>query len=181
MIKNISLMRKELEGFERITTPYGLKKGFTIKYLTLKDNDQCLNKGGDFVNLGNNCVVLKNKNKTWSVPICILNPDGTTKCENTFFVKEKEDKLNTNKETKELNDIIQYQQRIIDTMTETITELELNKKKIMSEKNDYEDLLQQNRYNMKELSMNSREKDKKIKKYEEIIQKLANSHQMYQD
>ena len=50
----------------------------------------------------------------------------------------------------------------------------------MEEKHNYEDLLQQNRFHLKELSIQSREKDEKIKKYEDIIKKLANSHQMFQ-
>ena len=54
--------------------------------------------------------------------------------------------------------------------------IELQKKYILDEKSDYEELLQQNRYHLKELSIQSREKDEQLKKYEDIIQKLSASH-----
>ena len=95
MIKNISLMRKELEGFEQIPDPLELKKGCQVKYLTLKNNEQCLCKGGKFVNFGDNCIILKNKSRSWPVPLSELNPNGSIKHQNTFFVREdKEEKCN---------------------------------------------------------------------------------------
>ena len=91
MIKKIELMRKELEGFEQVPSSYKFKKGCDVKYLRFKDNEQCLCRGGKFVNLGNNCIILKNKTNSWSVPISKLNPDGSVEHHNTFFVKEKEE------------------------------------------------------------------------------------------
>lgn len=178
MITKISSMRKELAGFEQIPPPYELKRGCSVKYLTLKDNEQCLCKGGEFVNLGDNCIILKNKIRTWSVPISELNPDGSIKHKNTFFMKEREEE-NCDKQVQELQDIIQYQQSIIEKMTKSITELEIQKKRLTHEKIEYEELLQQNRYNYQKICIESKEKDEKIKKYEEIIQKLANSHSVF--
>lgn len=180
MITNISSMRKELEGFEQVPFPYEFKRGCFVKYLTLKDNEQCLCKGGEFVNLGDNCIILKNKIRTWSVPISQLNPDGSIKHKKTFFMEEGEEE-NCDKQVQELQDIIQYQQSIIEKMTKSITELEIQKKHLTHEKIEYEELLQQNRYNMKDICIESREKDKKIERYEGVIQKLANSHQMFQN
>ena len=129
------------------------------------------------MNFGNNCVILKNKGRTWSVPISELNPDGSIKHQKTFFTKEEVEE-NCDKQVQELKDIIQYQQSIIEKMTKSITELEIQKKHLIHEKTEYEELLQQNRYNMKEICIESREKDKKIEQYEGVIQKLANSHQI---
>ena len=42
-----------------------------------------------------------------------------------------------------------------------------------------EQLLQQNRYNLKEKCIELRDKDIKLKEYEDIIQRLTNSHQMF--
>ena len=36
MIKDISIIRKELEGFEEVELPYDFSRGCTIKYITLK-------------------------------------------------------------------------------------------------------------------------------------------------
>ena len=179
MIKKISLMRKELEGFEQVPIPLKFKKGCTVKYLTLKDNEECLCKGGKFNNFGDNCIILKNKIRTWSVPVSELTPDGSIKHQNTFFVKDEKEET-CDKQVQELQDIIHYQQSIIEKMTKSITELEIQKKHLIHEKTEYEELLQQNRYNMKEICIESREKDKKIEQYEGVIQKLANSHQMFQ-
>ena len=44
---------------------------------------------------------------------------------------------------------------------------------------DEENPLQQNRFNFKELSIGSREKDNIITKYESVIQKLTNSHSVF--
>ena len=64
-------------------------------------------------------------------------------------------------------------------MTHKITELEIIKQQLSQERQEYEELLQQNRFNLKKISIESREKDDKIVKYEEIIKKLANSHQLF--
>ena len=57
--------------------------------------------------------------------------------------------------------------------------MEIIQSTILQEKRDYEELLQQNRYNYQKICIESKEKDEKIKKYEEIIQKLANSHSVF--
>ena len=64
-------------------------------------------------------------------------------------------------------------------MTHKITELEIIKRQLSQERQEYEELLQQNRFNLKKISIETRDKDEKIVKYEEVIKKLANSHQMF--
>lgn len=180
MIKDILIIKKELEGFEEIDLPYEFDKGCLIKYITLKRNseEESFYTGGEFQNFGNDCIILKKNHRTWSVPSCKRNKDGSIKYSTRFFIKEeKEEKCD--KKNKELNDIIKYQQNIIDKLSEKLKNLELINYQMNEEKQNYESLLQQNRFNLKELSIKHRENERKIEKYKDIIRKLANSHQMY--
>jgi hypothetical protein len=178
MIKDISIIRKELDGYEEVEIPFNFERGCNIKYITLKDDDESFYLGGEFKNIGNDCIILKNNNKTWSVPLVKRNKDGSIKYQSRFFIKDKE-KEDCNTQIKELNDIISYQQNIINTMSEKLKDLEITRVQIANEKRDYEELLQQNRYNYKNICIQSSEKDEKIKKYEEIITKLTNSHSIF--
>lgn len=182
MIKDLSIIRKELDGYEEVILPFEFKRGCTIKYITLKkknkEEEESFYTGGEFVNMGNDCVILKKGHRTWQVPCCKRNKDGSIRYSTRFFVKSEEEEK-CDEKVEELKDIIKYQQNIIDTLGEKLKELELIKYKITEEKQNYEDLLQQNRFHLKELSIKSREKDEKIIKYEDIIKKLANSHQMF--
>jgi len=182
MIKDISIIRKELEGFEEVELPYDFSKGCAIKYITLtkKDNEEeeSFYKGGEFISLGNDCVIIKNKYRSWSVPTCKRNKNGSIRYSTRFFIQGEEE-VKCDKKVGELNEVVQYQQSIIEKMTDKIKELEIIKRQLSKERQDYEELLQQNRYNLKKLSIESRDKDEKIVKYEEVIKKLANSHQLF--
>ena len=175
MIKDISIIRKELDNFIEVSLPYDFKKNCLIKYITLKNNEESFYKGGRFQNLGNDCLILSNNSRTWSVPTCFRNKDGSIDYISRFFIEENEE-TTCDKEKKELQNTIQFQQSIIEKLTKKLEDIELQKKYILDEKSDYEELLQQNRYHFKELSIQSREKDEQLKKYEDIIQKLSASH-----
>lgn len=183
MIKDISIIRKELENYEEVELPFDFQRGGIIKYITLKKKDkeeeeESFYNGGKFINFGNDCVVLKNKSRTWSVPTCKRNKNGSIRYSTRFFIKGVEE-VKCDKKVGELNEIIQYQQSIIEKMTHKITGLEVIKQQLSKERQEYEELLQNNRHNLKKISIESREKDDKILKYEEVIKKLANSHQMF--
>jgi len=64
-------------------------------------------------------------------------------------------------------------------MSEKLKELEIIKVQLINEKREYEELLQQNRYNYKNVCIQLSEKNNKISKYEEIINKLTNSHSVF--
>jgi len=179
MIKDMTVIRKELDGYIEIELPYDLEKGCHIKYITKKKDEDSFYKGGKFNYYGNDCIYLETNSKKWCVPICKRNKDGTLNYKSRFFIKEKQDENECKQENKELSEIIKYQQSIIETMSEKLKRLEIIKTTITGEKREYEELLQQNRFNFKEVCIESREKDKTIKKYEEIIQKLANSHSVF--
>lgn len=178
MIKDIIKIREELIDYEEVELPFEFEKGCHIKYITKKDEDESFYTGGLFLYFGNDCIVLENNNRKWSVPLYKRNKDGSICYKSRFFIKDKEEQ-DCEKDKKELNEIIEYQQSIIQTMTEKIKELEIIKHTLINEKREYEELLQQNRYNFQNVCIESKEKDEKIIKYEDIIHKLTNSHSMF--
>ena len=163
MITDISRIRKELEGYVEIELPYVFEKGCNIKYIKLKGykldkEDESFYQGGKFQFYGNDCVVLEHKKRRWSVPMIIKNQDGSTNYTSRFFIKEKED-VQCDEKVEELNEIIQYQQSIIENISERLKELEIIKNTLSNDKREYEELLHQNRYNYKEKCIENKEKD----------------------
>ncbi len=181
MIKDIGIIRKELDGYIEVQLPYEFDKGCHIKYITQKKDEESFYKGGKFNYYGNDCIYLETNSRKWCVPICKRNKDGSIKYSSRFFIKEKQEDNECLEENNKLMDTVKYQQKIIEKLTENLKELEVVKVTLIKEKRDYEELLQQNRFNFKEVCVESREKDKKIKKYEEIIKKLANSHSVFNE
>ena len=176
MLKDIILIKKELEGFEEIEFPYPLKPGIIVKYITAKDDEESFFTGGKFVKMGNEKIYLTNGGPNWTVPIKVRDDECNIQYESRFFIPEKEEEEEIDKETKELHDTIEFQQSVIEKLTDQLKEIELQKKYLQDDKTEYEELLQQNRYHLKDLSIQLREKSTQLSQYENIIQKLSQSH-----
>ena len=176
MIKDISKIREELKDHIEIELPYDFKKNCNIKYITLKKEEESFYLGGNFISYGNDSILLKKNNRTWSVPTCYRNKDGSIKYKTRFFILENLEDIICDKKIKELDEIINFQKSIIEKLTEELKELEIHKKQLIDTVQEYEELLQQNRYHLKDLSIKLREKDEKLLKYEDIIKKLSHSH-----
>ena len=69
------------------------------------------------------------------------------------LIQEEED-VKCDQKVEELNEVIHYQQSIIENMTHKITELEIIKRQLSQERQEYEELLQQNRFNLKKIRVN---------------------------
>ena len=117
-----------------------------------------------------------------------VKTDNMTKLEETndlldklidMFDKKQQNCMGEFEKYSELNETIQFQQSTIEKLTESVGKLELQKSYLTQEKTDYEELLQKNRHNLKDLSIINREKDEKIKQEEEIIKRLTNSHPLF--
>ena len=64
MIKDINLIRKELENHEEIDLPCEIDKNIHIKYISRnKKGEDSFYNGGKFICYGNNCIVLKNNSR----------------------------------------------------------------------------------------------------------------------
>jgi len=180
MIKDIHKIQQELAGFVEVAHDYEFKQNILIKYYTQKNDELGFCKGGNFRFRGNNCLMLERNRVTWPVKVHHLNPDASIQFTTRFFIKESEepepDKAIA--KIKGLTDTISYQQGIIETMTDTIKSLEMQKHQVSSDKSDYEGLLEQNRHHLKDLSLELRETQRQNKQYRDVIQKLSQSHPM---
>ena len=181
MIKDIQKIREELEGFAEVDPDYDFPRNIQVKYLTKKNGEEGFCTGGRFKCRGNNCLILKNNQTSWSAVINHMHKDATVHFTTRFFIPESEEPERLEKDSqsvKELKETIQYQQGLIETMTGTIQSLEIQKHQISSDKNDYEELLEQNRHHLKDLSIHVREIQEQNEQYKDIIQKLSQSHPM---
>jgi len=123
MIKDINKIREHLIGCIEVEIPYPFKQGELVKYITMKDEGESFYTGGEFVNIGNNTLILKNNFSTWSVPTFIFEKKGDISYKSRFFIMEK--KLeDCNKDNKQLKETIDFQQNIIDKLGERVKEVE---------------------------------------------------------
>ena len=181
MIQDITRIREELEGYVEVTLPYEFAKDIHVKYLTLKKNheDESFYPGGCYQGLGNNCIFMSNSYKRWSVPICYYTKDGQVRYQTRFFIPEHTTGSTTGSEAvsdTQTHETLRYQQEIIEKLVAEIKETRQMRKSLLEEKQTYEEMLQKNRYRLKELSVENRDKDKQIQTYKDIIQKLSQSH-----
>ena len=186
MITDITKIMKELEGFTQVPMPYHFTKGCLIKYLTLINNKPALNIG-KFRMYENDNIWLYSGPRSWSVRTCYREPDGTicvNKTNNTQFhiCKLKENEGNQSgggpskwKPVKELNEMIVYQQNILDKLAERMKIIEIDKARLVNEKDDLEQMLEQNQMNFQRLLCETQDQRNKIKQYEEVIHNLIHS------
>ena len=123
MITDIKIIKKELENFSQIEFPYDIKRNCHVKYLTLKDNQEYFYTGGKFIRFGNECLILENSNKTWSVPKYRKDKKGNILYSSKFFIQDNEEEITCTTEIKELYSIIKTQQHIIDKLSLKLKEL----------------------------------------------------------
>jgi len=142
MTTDITQIKKELDGFEEVDSPFDLVPGDIIKYITIKSGKQCFFTGGTYKRMGDNKVYLEDKGRTKSFQINVLDKDGTILYSSRIFVKS--DECLSSKDLEEYQKVIDNQQNIIEVMTEKLK----NNKIIMEQLNA------------------------KNKKYEEVIKKL---------
>ena len=185
MIKDISIIREELNDYAEVQMPYDFPKGCHIKYITLLNDEELFSSGGKFCNICNDYLVLKNKGSSWRVPIYIRQKCGKIIYETKLFIPENTNEIIMNGgggkrneliNNKELEETINYQQSIIEKLIKRVEDIEIQKKDLYDQIQKYEELLQQNRYSFKELSIQLNEKTKKLNKYEKLIPKINDNH-----
>lgn len=117
MSQDLTFIRNELKGFKEIDSPFDLKKGRCVKYITIKDGEEYFHTGGKYKRMGDNKIFLEAKPSS-----CILqikDKMGNVTYSTRIFTED--DELETcNKDKEEYEKIIETQQRIIETMTEKI-------------------------------------------------------------
>ena len=172
MIKDISRIREELEGYNEVFYPYEFPKGIHIKYITLRGEDESFYPGGKFQCMGDNCLYVVNSYKRWKIPLKLFTKAGSVRYQTRLFIPENESET-CSKESLEHLHTIKYQQHIIDTMVQRIQSVETTIQKQQDMKESYEELLQQNRYHLKQLTDTLMEKDSQLQQAYKVIQRLT--------
>ena len=122
-ITNISIIQKELRGYEQVDMPYTFTPKTKIKYITLEEstNSEGFFVGGEYSRMGNERVVLQNGPSIWSVPVRVRDDNNDIIYESKFFVpKDDTVDIEKTKDVKELEKTIKAQQMVIEKMTTTI-------------------------------------------------------------
>ena len=61
MSQDLTFIRNELKGFKEIDSPFDLKKGKCVKYITIKDGEEYFYTGGKYKRMGDNKIFLEAK------------------------------------------------------------------------------------------------------------------------
>jgi hypothetical protein len=174
MIQDIHRIRQELQGFREVEMPYEFALATPIKYITLKDGDESFYVGGAYTGQGDNCLYVKNSYKQWKVPLRVYTKEGQVRYHTRLFIQEAPCEPCLNEaEVQELRETLENQQQIIEKLSQTLLEKDQGIQGLIEDKQTYEELLQQNRYHLKQLSVENKDKDTLIQKYKAILQKLS--------
>jgi hypothetical protein len=188
MIKDLTKIRELLRDYVEVEMPYDFDKGCDIQYVTCSLDEEG-NIGAEsfypnckFVRRCNDTLIVECNGLTKYVPIYRRDKVGNITYKSRFFILDGnedgpvDNQMGGGKEDiRELKDTIEYQQSIIEKLTEKIKYVEIEKHDIQGQISTYEELLQDGRYKLKELSLELRDKTDKLNHYEEIIPKLINS------
>jgi hypothetical protein len=184
MIKDLTKIREYLNEYVEVEMPYEFTKNSPIQYITCEYDEEGIISCDSFypnckfIRRCNDIIMIEYNKLIKRVPICKRDKEGNITYKSRFFIPEEtnEESIECENDKQGLLKTIEYQQSIIEKMTESIKILEVDKYDEKEKLSTYEELLQEGRFKLKELSMKNREMQGKIDHYEELIPKLYNSH-----
>ena len=137
MTTDISKIRQSLKDCEEVSLPYKFPQKCWIKYITIKGEDEAFYEGGEFLRMGHYKIFLRNKGQQLCAPTCIRSDDGEILYKSRFFIDPTKNNECTN-DKKELEKVVDQQQKVIQKMSEQL--------KLLEDKNhqtqcDYYDLM----------------------------------------
>jgi myosin heavy subunit len=183
MLQDLAKIHKELEGYVEVDSDYDFPKNVHIKYLTQKKGTHGFCKGGKFKCRGNNSLILSTNVATWPVKLIHYNSDASVGFVTRLFVPEDCENCPAQSQTtseKTLSQTVDYQQSIIEKMTDKIKQLETKNYELQQHKQQYEQLLQQGRESLQQLQQKYKTSLEAVKESQNMIQKLSQSHPMFQ-
>ena len=116
MSQDIKYIRQQLKSCEEVESPYDIKVGKNVKYITLENESEFFYEGGIYLKMGDNKIVLKNENKYIYVPLVFTKDNGYILYRTRLFVENEEEKECSGKKKEEYEKIIKNQQQIIEKM-----------------------------------------------------------------
>ena len=120
MSQDINYIKRVLQSYEEVDSPYDIKIGQRVKYISIDGEDEYFYEGGTYSKMGDNKIILKDGARSITVPLLYQNKEGHTIYRTRLFVEDENKmvgggKLNT-KDAQEYEKIIHAQQKIIEKM-----------------------------------------------------------------
>ena len=190
MIKDLTKIRELLRDYVEVEMPYDFNKGCDIQYVTcdldnagnIDINKESFYPKCKFIRRCNDILIVDFNGQPKNVQIYRRDKIGNIIYKSRFFILDNNSNLNQigggsqgKEDLKDLNDTIEYQQSIIEKLTERVKHVEIEKHEVQEKISTYEELLQEGRYKLKQMSLELKEKSEKLDHYEELIPKLYNS------
>ena len=190
MIKDLTKIRELLRDYIEVEMPYDFNKGCDIQYVTcgldsegnIDINAESFYPKCKFIRRCNDILIVDFNGQPKNVQIYRRDKIGNIIYKSRFFILENDtEKSNqigggkSKEDINELKDTIEYQQSIIEKLTERVKHVEVQKHEVQEKISTYEELLQEGRYKLKQMSLELKEKTEKLNHYEELIPKLINS------
>lgn len=122
MSQDLSYIKNILKNCEEVESPFEIKRGDVVRYITIQNGSEFFYDGGIYLNMSDNKISVKGGDGVKKVPITILNSDGDILYKTRFFVECGEKCQEKTK--KEYEKIIKNQQRIIDVLIKKNKDLE---------------------------------------------------------
>ena len=90
MSQDLSYIKSEIKNCEEVDSPYDIKIGQSVKYITIKNGDEYFFDGGTYVKMGDNNITLKVDSKEEKLQLVHYNKDGFIVYRARLFVEKSE-------------------------------------------------------------------------------------------
>ena len=118
MSQDLKYIRSSLKGYTEVNSVYDISKNDKVKYITINetDNEEYFHDGGIYLGMGDNFILIRENNgRPKSVPLNIVDKDGSILYNTRVFVSSNEGESNNS--YLEYEKIIQNQQNIIEKLS----------------------------------------------------------------
>ena len=124
MSQDINYIKKQLINCEEVNSPFDLKVGDHVKYITINEDEgrEYYYDGGKYKGMGNNEIIIMEGGRRKKVPITIINNLGEILYSTRFFLDDNSQC--TEYSASEYEKIIKNQQKIIEILTRKVKNLE---------------------------------------------------------
>jgi hypothetical protein len=171
MTTDISIIRQELINFQEVKDPFKIKPSTAVKYITLKNDSERFYTGGKMCFCKDNKIILKNiSGKEWIVPVTVNHNNNIYKSH--FYIPINDKNVIKKTEDSEFKKIIETQQRVIDKMSVKNSKLEVAYEEYKNRSINYEELLQNHRYELEKCRMNEKKLLSEVKDFKTLIHNL---------
>ena len=121
MSQDLTYIRNKLKTCEEVDSPFDIKIGQTVRYITLKNGEEYFFDGGEYIKMGDNKITLKVNSNYEHIQLVHHNKDGYTVYRSRLFVENSENMKGggtvfSKKDATEYEKIIKTQQDIIEKM-----------------------------------------------------------------